>query len=168
MGFDYTKAIPIRSQEDLVAAQLPLVAPLPLILHIRGDRRDSSNDIAYSHCLSFLEGKIERNQKIQLHSFLGSRKQVMNWISVFPNTFFSVSGLIKYANESQRDGLRAIPISKILLETDSPYLAVDSTPKGNNPSRITEVIRIVSELREESSMELRKANWRNSKCIFTW
>ena len=166
-GFDYTKAIPIKLQEELVAAQLPLVAPLPLILHIRGNQRDTNNDIAYSHCLSFLQGKIQSDQKIQLHSFFGSREQVIQWSRVFPNTFFSISGLIKHASNVQKDGLKAVPLSKLLFETDSPYLAVKPRSK-NSPSNLNEIIHLVSELRKETPEELCQANWRNSKAIFNW
>ena len=171
MGFDFTKPVSLKSQEHLVAAQIPLIAPLPLILHVRGSQRDVSNDQAYDHCLFFLKGKIEPLQKIQLHSFSGNRKQVVQWTSVFPNTYFSVSGLTKHNNEAQNDGLKAIPISNLLVETDSPYLSISPSHgkrKGNSPSRLTEVISLVSNIRGETPELIRKANWENSKLFFQW
>ena len=56
MGLDFSKRVSIQSQEILLADQLPLVAPLPLVLHIRGSQRDQSSNNALKHCLSFLKG----------------------------------------------------------------------------------------------------------------
>ncbi len=82
-----------------------------------------------------------------------------------------MSGLTKHKNEAQNDGLRAIPISNLLVETDSPYLSISPSHgkrKGNSPSRFTEVIGLVSNIRGETPEQIREANWENSKLCFQW
>ena len=75
MGSDTSKPIPLVTQEKLLQ-QLPLVAPRPMILHIRGRSKDESGDFIYNHYLYMLIGKLDQNQKIQLHSFSGSSSTV--------------------------------------------------------------------------------------------
>ena len=168
MGLDASKPIPLVTQERLLLKQLPLVAPLPLILHVRGESRDESGDFIYKHCLNLLIGRLDRKQKIQLHSFSGSSSTVENWLVHFPNTFFSFSGLMARFSEAQIRGLKSVPVSNILFETDSPYLklAKSSSGAGNHPTNVGEIIRHGARMREESFDDLNRTNSRNSRGFF--
>ena len=164
MGFDFSKPIPPILQEKLFSAQLEVARSLPIVLHVRGHVTDTDGETVYNHCRNFLRNKVETNQAIQLHSFSGSEAQVVLWEQDFPYTYFSISGLVKWFTKSQIKGLKRIPLGKLLFETDSPYLS----PSGglNTPSRLREIIHIVSDIRGESFNELCIANRRNSKIMF--
>ena len=72
------------------------------------------------------------------------------------NSYFSASGIITFKNSIDlQETFRSIPIDKILIETDSPYLApVPNRGKKNEPSFIDFTANKLSEIKEISKLEL--------------
>ena len=98
----------------------------PLIIHCR----DSFSDV-----FDTLNSRDITNPII-LHSWTGGNK----WTKKFTElgVYFSISGIVTYdtAHDLQ-DAVKKIPIDKLLLETDVPYLAPEPFKgKGNNPTYI--------------------------------
>ncbi|XP_069129351.1 uncharacterized protein [Argopecten irradians] len=60
------------------------------------------------------------DQRIQLHCFGGSQDVVHSWLDTFPNTYFSVSGMVHHFQAAQQRALRAIPRDRLILETVVP------------------------------------------------
>ena len=167
MGFDFLKGSSLNNQERLLECQLSLTEPtIPLILHIRGNREDKSGEWAYSHCLWFLKDKIKRDQIIQLHSFSGTTRQIQEWLEAFPNTYFSLSGLIRFFNTEKTEALKAIPIERLLLETDAPYLPIRKNIHHNSPVYLGELMERVAALRGLSLIEVSKWNEDNFQTVF--
>ena len=62
------------------------------------------------------------NLKILMHCFTGSKKFAKNLLNF--NAYFSASGIITFKNSVDlQETFRFIPLEKIIIETDSPYLA---------------------------------------------
>lgn len=85
---------------------------LPVIIHCRE---------ALDHTLEVLES--HRDLPVVFHSFGGSREDVKRVRALMPEAYFGINGIVTFKNSGLRDVLPEIGIEKILLETDSPYLA---------------------------------------------
>lgn len=58
-----------------------------------------------------------------MHSFGGSAVDVERVLKVNQNMMFGINGIVTFKNSRVRESLPAITLSRLLLETDSPYLA---------------------------------------------
>ncbi len=98
---------------------------IPLIVHSR-NAEQSTFDLLNEYKNS--------NLKILMHCFTGSTSFAKKLISF--NTFFSASGIITFKNSSVlQETFKFIPEDKLLIETDSPFLApAPMRGKKNEPS----------------------------------
>ena len=80
--------------------------------------------------------QINNNLKVVFHCFTGSSK--LKKFCLDRNYFLSLSGIITFKNANElRDVIKDVPISSILLETDSPFLSpVPFRGKINEPSYV--------------------------------
>ena len=86
---------------------------IPLIVHSRNAENDTF-DIINSYK--------NQNLKILMHCFTGSLNLAKKLLDL--DAFFSASGIITFKNSnSLQDTFKFLPDNKILIETDSPYLA---------------------------------------------
>ena len=87
------------------------------------------------------------NLKILLHCFTGSRDFAKKLLDI--NCYISVSGIITFKNsEELTSAISYIPIDKLLIETDSPYLApVPFRGKSNEPSYIIHTLEKLSQIK---------------------
>ena len=98
---------------------------LPLIIH----SRDAENET-----YEILESYKNNNLKILMHCFTGSKKFAENLLDL--NAYFSASGIITFKNSLDlQETFKFIPLDKLLIETDSPFLAPEpNRGKKNEPS----------------------------------
>ena len=96
----------------------------------------------------------EQDPKILMHCFTGSKKFSEKLLTL--NSYFSASGIITFKNSIDlQETFKSLPIDKILIETDSPYLApVPNRGKKNEPSFIDFTANKLSEIKEISKLEL--------------
>ena len=82
--------------------------------------------------------------------------------------YISFSGIITFKNaEEIREAATKIPIEKILIETDSPYLApVPYRGKKNEPAHVKSVAQKIAELRGISFKEIEEETTANAKNLF--
>lgn len=92
-------------------AQASVIHGLPMIIHCRE---------ALPQALEVLSGV--KDIKAVFHSFGGSRQDV-EAIRRVGDFYFGINGVVTFKNSNLRDVLPEIGIERILLETDSPYLA---------------------------------------------
>lgn len=80
--------------------------------------------------------------------------------------FISFSGIITFKNaESLRDVVRQVPLDRLLIETDSPYLApVPFRGKSNQPAYLPQVAACVAALHGVSTGALAHQLWLNFQC----
>ena len=121
---------------------LALECDKPAIIHCR-DKADSGP--AYDHAYEHLSAFAAKGGRFVLHSFAGSPQ----WVEKFDQlgAWFGVGGMVTFkAAENIRTIVRLMPTDRILMETDSPYLApVPFRGKRNHPAlmpNITETLAL--------------------------
>tara|TARA_B100001778_G_scaffold188630_1_gene155338 strand:- start:304 stop:1062 length:759 start_codon:yes stop_codon:yes gene_type:complete len=130
----------------------------PLIVHSRSAEKET---------FDILNQYKKSNIKILMHCFTGSKefaKKLMNL-----NAYFSASGIITFKNSIElQETFKFIDNDKILIETDSPFLA--PTPmrgKKNEPSYIKYTLEKLSEIKSLSFNDLEQITNRNFNNLFS-
>ena len=81
--------------------------------------------------------------------------------------YFSFSGMVTFKSWAQADTVRTVPADRLLIETDSPYLApVPNRGKRNEPAFVGAVAAKVAELRGVSAAEIGKVTTANAVRLF--
>lgn len=81
--------------------------------------------------------------------------------------YISFAGTITFRNYADADLLRAVPLDRILVETDSPYLApVPFRGKRNEPVYVTQVAGRAAELRGEDPARFARATVENARALY--
>ena len=82
--------------------------------------------------------------------------------------YISISGIVSFKNAAQvHEGARSIPLDRLLVETDSPYLApVPYRGKPNEPAYVRHVAEAIANLRQISYAEVVTASSRNFLTLF--
>ena len=83
--------------------------------------------------------------------------------------YISISGIVTFKSaEALQAVTKAIPLERLLIETDSPWLApVPHRGKPNQPGYVVEVAEFIAELRGISVDELAKATTANFYRLFS-
>ena len=131
---DYAKEQYISFEEHIHAS---IKTDLPLIIH----QRNSENEI-----IDILTSYQKNNDlKVVFHCFTGSSR--LRNFCLDNNYFISISGIITFKNANDlRDVIKDVPLSSILIETDSPFLApAPFRGKENNPSNVKFIAKYLSD-----------------------
>ncbi len=146
----------LELQNDFFRMQLELASlfKLPVVLHIRD---------AYEEALKILEEF--KDLTILVHSWNSDSINLEKYISLPHNVYFGINGIVTFKNAKELLGsIDKIPLDKIVLETDMPYLApIPYRGKRNQSSYIIEVAKKVSELLGNDLETLIKQVNKNSK-----
>ena len=139
LDFFYDHA-PRDVQERVFRAQIELALELdlPVVVHNR-----ESNEAM----MDVLENPAYRGLKVDLHSFAGGLPMARRAIPL--GCWFGVSGMVTFPKaDNVREALAEIPRNRLLVETDTPYLApVPYRGKRNEPAYVVEVAaRLATEL----------------------
>ena len=130
---------------------------VPVIIHSR-NAEDETFDILNSYK--------DQNLKILMHCFTGTKKFAEKLLTL--NSFFSASGIITFKNSIDlQETFRFLPLDKILIETDSPFLApVPNRGKKNEPSFIDFTAKKLAEIKNISKIKLIKSTTDNFNKLF--
>jgi len=112
---------------------------IPIIIHSRNAEEET---------FDILNSYKNINLKILMHCFTGSLDFSKKLLAL--NTFFSASGIITFKNSIDlQNTFKTIPLEKLLIETDSPFLApIPMRGKKNEPSFIKYTLEKLSNLKE--------------------
>ena len=129
----------------------------PLIIHSRN---------AEDETFEILKEYEKYNLKILMHCFTGSKIFAEKLLKL--NAFFSASGIITFKNSLDlQETFKFIPLNKILIETDSPFLApVPNRGKKNEPSFIKYTALKMAEIKNNSLSEISKITSNNFNNLF--
>lgn len=119
---------------------------LPVVIHNRDANEDTIKILS--------DVKVEKGGII--HCFSATKDFLFKALDL--NYYISFSGTVTYKkNDYLRDMAKLVPIDKLLLETDSPYLSpVPDRGKINNPERIIHTYKCVAQLRTMEIDELKE------------
>ena len=131
---------------------------LPLIVHMRDAEKDTLEIIKNYNQKQKFSGVI--------HCFTGSLEFMQSLLPY--NFYFSISGIATFKNSSElRETIKNIPLDKILVETDSPYLApVPMRGKVNEPAYLTHTVDYVSKMFNLSYEEFSEITTKNFFKLF--
>jgi TatD DNase family protein len=123
-------------EEHINAAQ---ITKLPLIVHTRNAEEETFEILK--------KRRIEKNFKILIHCFTGSKEFAFKLLDL--GAYISASGVVTFKKSlSLANTFKEIPNDRILVETDSPYLApVPLRGKPNEPSYIVHTVEFLSKLK---------------------
>lgn len=133
-GLDYDRVFsPIPDQLDNLRRNLRLAAETgkPIILHCRSraGQRDAQDAL-----LAELTAMGAAHPRIVVHSFSGPTDYASAMLDL--GAVISFSGLVfRTGEEASADVARSTPGDRIVVETDSPFLAAPGAPKGRNEPR---------------------------------
>ena len=129
----------------------------PLIVHSR-NAEDATFEI-----LNKYQGE---KLKILMHCFTGSKNFAEKLLKL--NAFFSASGIITFKNSIDlQETFKILPLEKILIETDSPYLApVPNRGKKNEPSFLSYTAQKLADIKDLSKQEITKITTKNFNNLF--
>ncbi|MBD3654261.1 TatD family hydrolase [Kangiella sp.] len=132
-------------------------ANLPVIVHTRDARQDTIEILR--------EEKAEECGGV-LHCFTESLEMAQAALEL--GFYISFSGIVTFRNaEELREVCRQIPLDRLLIETDSPYLApVPYRGKTNQPAYVKEVGQFVADLHHISYEQLCEITANNYKMLF--
>jgi TatD DNase family protein len=159
IGLDYYRDLSPRDvQHSVFAAQLELAKrlELPVVLH----NRQSTDDL-----VAILR-KVGRTHAGVVHSFLGDLVLAETFLGL--GLHLGVGGPLTYsANAALRDAVRRIPLERIVLETDCPYLTpVPHRGKRNEPAYIELVAAEIARLRGISIDDVARQTTENALALF--
>ena len=134
-----------------------LKANIPLIIHSRN---------AEEKTFEILNDYKDKKLKILMHCFTGSQHFAEKLLKL--NAYFSASGIITFKKSIElQNTFRFLPLNKILIETDSPFLApVPNRGKKNEPAFIDFTASKLAEIKGISKSELIKITTDNSDNLF--
>ena len=141
----------ITSFEQHIKAAIDL--NIPLIIHSRN---------AENETLEIFEKYRNSKLKILMHCFTGSKNFAEKLLGF--NAFFSASGIITFKNSIElQKTFEFIPLEKLLIETDSPFLAPEpNRGKKNEPSFIkytAEKLAIIKNVTNENLINMTSKNF---------
>ena len=158
--FDYTHPTDtalrqIESQKAWWIMQWELACKydLPLVIHTR-DARDDTLDF-------MRENGIDR---CVMHCFSEDSEFARELLDFSSEIYFSFSGILTYKNAPKiQEAAMKIPLDRILIETDAPFLAPQPLRwTMNEPANTCYVLEKLAELRSESAEEIERVVYENS------
>ncbi len=154
LDYHYTKENK-EKQLKLFETQLALAEQyhLPVIIHSRDATLDTINTL--------------KKYKVTgvIHSFSGSLETANIYLKM--GFLLGINGVITFKNSNLKDVIKNIPLDKIILETDSPYLTPEPyRGKRNEPAHIFDIAQFVSQTFNIPLMELSKITNANIKRVF--
>ena len=162
IGLDYFYDHSPREVQKAVFLQqmeLAKTAKLPIVIHCRPS--DNSEN-AWDDCLALIT-EHWRSSGLGgiLHCFTGSVEHARRALDL--GFMISFAGNITFPKaQAIRDAAQMVPLDRILIETDSPYLApIPHRGQRNEPAFVTEVARQIGELRGLAAEEVGAQTTRN-------
>ena len=129
---------------------------LPIVIHCRE---------AYEQIFEVLESFDKNKIRGIFHCFTGNEKQAKKIIDF--NMFLGIGGILTFKNNNLQKVVKNISLKKIVLETDSPYLAPQPfRGKRNESTYLPIVANRLAEIHRVEISEIAKITTSNAKKIF--
>jgi TatD DNase family protein len=167
IGLDYYKTEEPETkikQREIFRQFLELSKELnkPIIIHCRDPlRREESKESAYDDIIDILKDNPVAGV---VHSFTGDFELACKFLDL--GLFLGLNGIITFTNEYD-EMVAKVPLKRILIETDAPYLApVPYRGKRNEPLYVEFVAKRIAEIKNISLEEVVEKTEENTKDLF--
>lgn len=149
----------IEEQKQAFREQIQMAKEfdLPIIIHAR----DSMQEI-----FEVLDEEIDDNLSGVFHCFIGEEEEIKK-VDSYRNFMFGLGGVLTFKNSTLKNFIDLIPMDKIILETDAPYLApVPFRGKRNEPAYSRNVGQFLADLKLKEVQEIAEITTNNAKRLF--
>lgn len=179
IGLDYYwKTTRRETQIGILKEQLALAAEieLPVILHSR-EENDAEQGACAEDLIKILvdwtaELRTTNSSLVEgpgvLHSFSGSLETAQRAIEL--GFYIGVTGPVTFKKaDSRRQVIGSLPLERLLIETDSPFLAPrPHRGKRNEPAFVAHIADKIAELKSRTPQEIAAVTSKNSARLFSW
>lgn len=149
-------------QKEVFLEQVELAKELnkPLMIHCRPSK---GTDDAYEDMLNMLSAKRLAISRV-VHFYVGSLEMTKKLVTA--GFYFTFGGVITFARDYD-ESIKYIPLDRILLETDCPYVApAPYRGKRNEPAYIIETAKKMAEIKNVSLEKLAESVYENTAEVF--
>jgi TatD DNase family protein len=162
IGLDYHYDFsPREAQRDVFVRQLGIgiAAGKPLVIHTREAEEDT---------LALMRAHVPRDWPVHVHCFTSSRALAESLLADFSNLCIGFTGIVTFKNAGDlRDTARIVPLDRMLVETDGPYLAPEPwRGKPAHPGHIPRILEKLAEVRGLPVEEVAAATRANAKRVY--
>ena len=168
IGLDFYWDTTYRNQQiEVLERQIGWAQELdkPIVLHLRNGKDGNSDHDAYDAVFKLLERLSRNKYKGIMHCFSGTMEDAERAVDM--GFCIGIGGTLTYKKSSLPEIVKALPLERIVLETDDPYLApVPYRGRRNEPSYITFVAEKVAEIKNISSEKVADVTTANAKELF--
>jgi len=158
IGLDYHYDLdprPVQAERFERQLDLALRLALPVVIHVR-EAHDDMTAILKSH---------SQNTGV-IHSFTGGPAEAAGYLAI--DWHLAFNGVVTFKNAGElREAARIVPPDRILVETDSPYLAPE--PKRGvrcEPAFVAHTLRALASIRGEDASDFGAATTANALALF--
>lgn len=160
VGLDYYwDKSKVKEQDEVFRTQIEWAIEyrLPLMIHCRSAHRRLVETMS--------EYRDEALSGV-FHCFGGTAEEALELLQ-FPGFMLGIGGVVTYKNSPLPKTLQSVPLERIVLETDAPYLTpVPYRGKRNESAYVVEVLRKVAYIYNVSEQEAESVTNSNAKRIF--
>jgi TatD DNase family protein len=178
IGLDYYwDSAPHDAQRNMLKEQLALAESLalPVVIHLR-EQGDAESGAGAADLLAILEawagglgsGHPLKGRAGVLHSFSGSAETARRALEL--GFFIGVTGPVTYKNaERRREVIRSLPLDRLLIETDAPFLAPHPRRgKRNEPAFVGLIADKIAEIHSTTREQAGRITSANAARLFGW
>jgi TatD DNase family protein len=169
IGLDYHYDFSPRDVQQAVFRMQLRVARergLPVVIHTREAEADTLAIIAESSAASAPSASSAAPLAGVFHCFSGDSAAAARALAT--GFYVSIPGIVSFPKAGElREAVKTIPLDRLLIETDSPYLApVPYRGKRNEPAYVARVAEVVAEARGMTTMDVAAAVLANARRLF--
>jgi len=131
---------------------------LPVALHVRD---------AFDPLFEVLEDYRDTHLRGVFHCFTGEEHQLNHILQYYPSFYFGIGGVVTYKKSGLAEVLKQIPLNRMLLETDAPYLPpAPHRGKRNEPSFLIHIADRISDVLEIPFEQVKQFTSENAQHLF--
>jgi TatD DNase family protein len=130
---------------------------LPLVIH----SRDSFEEV-----YQVIKRNEDKNLKGIFHSFTGTKEEAERLLQ-FNGFYLGINGVVTFKKSTLPEVLKSVPLERIVLETDSPYLTpVPNRGKRNESANVKDTLLKLAAIYQRPAEEVAEITTRNALKVF--
>ncbi|MCU4156334.1 TatD family hydrolase [Carboxylicivirga sp. A043] len=130
---------------------------LPIVIHCRE---------AFAEVFEVVEKQMDDKLCGVFHSFTGNIEEARRILG-YNNFMIGINGVVTFKNTHLREVVKEVPLNKLVLETDAPYLApVPKRGRRNEPAYIEKVAETIALVHGKDIEDVKKQTTINAKQLF--